>query len=205
MPIPLADLKAILEAEKADALSAMNASKLSEDRSKAMEYYLGTMTDMPAPKDRSQAVSTDVADTVEGLMPNLMEIFCSGDDVVEFQPVGAEDEEGARQETDYVNHVFMQKNPGFLTLYTFIKDALLQKNGIVKTWWDEWEEEEEETYQNLSDDAYALLLKEVEEDDSLEIIEHTEKDAEEYEEEAAPEMMPPPMPMMGGAPMGGGY
>jgi hypothetical protein len=204
MPIPLADLKAILEAEKADALSAMNASKLSEDRSKAMEYSLGVMSDMPAPKDRSQAVSTDVSDTVEGLMPNLMEIFCSGDDVVEFQPVGQEDEEAARQETDYVNHVFMQKNPGFLTLYTFIKDALLQKNGIVKTWWDEWEEEEEETYQNLSDDAYALLLKEVEDDDSLEIIEHTEKDAEEYDE-PAPEMMAPPMPMMGGAPMGGGY
>lgn len=192
MPIPLSDLKAILEAEKADALSAMNASKLSEDRAKAMEYYLGTMSDLPAPKDRSQAVSTDVSDTVEGLMPHLMEIFCSGDDVVEFQPVGQEDEEAARQETDYVNHVFMQKNPGFVTLYSFVKDALLQKNGIAKVWWDEWEEEEEETYQNLTDDAYALLMKEIEEDDTLEVIEHVERDAEEYEAAA------PPMPMMGG-------
>ena len=37
----------------------------------------------------------------------------------------------AEQETDYVNHVFMQHNPGFLVLYSFIKDALLSKVGVV--------------------------------------------------------------------------
>jgi hypothetical protein len=29
-----------------------------------------------------------------------------------------------QQETDYVNHVFMQQNPGFMFLYSFIKDQL---------------------------------------------------------------------------------
>jgi hypothetical protein len=55
------ELTAILAAERADSLSAMNASKLSDERSKAMDYYLGDMEkDMPAPSDRSRAVSTDV-------------------------------------------------------------------------------------------------------------------------------------------------
>jgi hypothetical protein len=42
------DVKALLAAEKADALSAMRASKLSEDRATAMDMYNGEITDMPA-------------------------------------------------------------------------------------------------------------------------------------------------------------
>ena len=70
------DLRALLAAEKADALSAMSASKLWQERAAALDYYLGDMSrDMPAPDGRSKAVSTNVADTIEGPMPSLMEIF----------------------------------------------------------------------------------------------------------------------------------
>src|SRR6266480_7345102 len=86
------DLKALLSAERYDALSAMAASKLSDERASALNYYMGDMSkDMPAPDGRSKAVSSDVADTIEGLMPPLMEIFASGDEVVRFAPVGPED------------------------------------------------------------------------------------------------------------------
>ena len=130
-------LKAMLASERADALAAVAASKLSKERADALDYYMGDMTqDMPAPDGRSKAVSTDVADTIEGMMPQLMDIFVSGDEVVRFEPVGPEDVQGAEQETDYVNHVFMQQNPGFLVLYSMIKDALLSKVGIVKVWWE---------------------------------------------------------------------
>src|SRR6267378_368137 len=115
------DLRALLAAEKADALSAMSSSKLSEERAAALDYYLGDMSrDMPA----------------------LVEIFTAGDEVVRFEPVGPEDVDAAEQETDYVNHVFMQQNAGFLVLYSFIKDALLSKVGVVKVWWETREEEE---------------------------------------------------------------
>ncbi|WP_229188829.1 portal protein [Bradyrhizobium brasilense] len=120
------ELKAMLASEKADALAALSAARLAEERADAMDYYLGDMRkDMPAQDGRSRAVSTDVADTIEGLMPSLMDIFAGSDEVVRFEPVGPEDEAAAQQETDYVNHVFMQQNPGFMTLYSFIKDALL--------------------------------------------------------------------------------
>jgi len=125
------DLKAMLAAEKADALAAISAARLAEERADAMDYYLGHMAkDMPAQDGRSRAVSTDVADTIEGLMPNLMDIFAGSDEVVRFEPVGPEDELAASQETDYVNHVFMQQNPGFMILYSFIKDALLSSQGL---------------------------------------------------------------------------
>jgi hypothetical protein len=165
------DLRALLAAEKADALSAMSASKLSDERARALDYYLGDMNrDMPAPQGRSKAVSTDVADTVEGLMPALMDIFCGGDEVVRFEPVGPEDVPAAEQETDYVNHVFMQDNPGFLILYSFIKDALLSKVGIVKVWWETREETERETYLDQPADAFALIVA----DPDVEIVEHNE-------------------------------
>lgn len=163
----------MLASEKADALSAMAASKLSDDRAKALDYYMGDMSaDMPSTPGRSSAVSSDVADTVDSLMPALMDIFCSSDDVVQFDPVGAEDVEAAAQETDYVNHVFMQQNPGFMVLYSFIKDALLSKVGVVKVWWEECEEEAKETYYDLTDEQFALILA----SEDAEIINHTAKD-----------------------------
>ncbi len=171
----LDDLRPMLAAQKSDALAAMSAAQLSEDRADALDYYLGNMSkDMPAQDGRSKAVSTDVADTIEGLMPNLMDIFAGSDEVVRFEPVGPEDEEAAQQETDYVNHVFMQQNPGFMVLYSFIKDALLSKVGIVKIWWEEHEEEQRETYYDLTDDQFAMLAQAVAASDGMmEIVEHT--------------------------------
>src|SRR6516165_9942469 len=167
------DLKALLSAERYDALSAMAASKLSDEHASALNYYMGNMSkDMPAPDGRSKAVSSDVADTFEGLMPPLMEIFAAGEEVVQFAPVGPEDVAAAEQETDYVNHVFMQQNNGFLVLYSFIKDALLSKVGVVKVWWECRVEVERETYLDQPDDAFALIVSAP----NVEIIEHSERE-----------------------------
>lgn len=169
------DVQTMLASEKADALAAITAAELSQERSDAMDYYLGNMEkDMPAQEGRSRAVSTDVADTIEGLMPSLMDIFAGSDEVVRFEPVGPEDEDAAQQETDYVNHVFMQQNPGFMVLYSFIKDALMSKTGIVKIWWEEREEEQRETYYDLTDDQFAMVAQAVmESDGAMKIVEHT--------------------------------
>jgi hypothetical protein len=169
-------LKAILQAERNASLGGTLASDLSSERSKAMDYYNGDMAaDMPSAEGRSSAVSSDVADTIEGLMPSLIEIFTAGDEAVKFEPVGPEDEDAAQQETDYVNHVFMQKNAGFMTLYTFIKDSLLQKNGIVKVYWDKSERETRETY--LDQDDTAFLGFQTQPD--VEVVEHTKHTAED--------------------------
>lgn len=169
------ELQALLGAERDDALAAMQSSKLSGERSDAMSYYLGDMEkDMPAQEGRSRAVSTDVADTVEGLMPSLMDIFHGSDEVVRFEPVGPEDEQAAQQETDYVNHVYLQKNDGFLVSYNFIKDCLLQKVGIVKVIPEEREKEEKETYRGQSEDQFAIIAQQVQEaKGKLTITEHS--------------------------------
>src|SRR6185437_11715289 len=119
------ELQAMLGAQKSDALAAIQAAQLSQDRAQAMMYYEGDMSqDMRTVEGRSSAVSTDVSDTVEGLMPNLMDIIAGSDEVVRFEPVGPEDEDAAQQETDYINHVLMQTNNGWRVLYDFAKDGL---------------------------------------------------------------------------------
>jgi hypothetical protein len=131
--------------------------------------------------------------------------------VVRFEPVGPEDEAAAQQETDYVNHVFMQQNPGFMILYSFIKDALLSKVGIVKVWWEEREEESRETYYDLTDDQFALLAQAVmESDGAMKIVAHSVNNAPDSPESGPGEPQAsraamPPMPVAKRAPDGNHY
>ena len=166
------ELRAILDSERSSALSAQRAGKLTIERKKSMDYYLGDMAnDMPVPDGQSSAVSSDVADTIDSLMPDLMDILCGGDQIVRFDPNSPEDVAAAEQETDYVNHVFMNQNPGFMTMYSYVKDALMQKTGIVKISWESKEEETEESYFDLDDQQFAMLVNE----EGVELLEHTEK------------------------------
>ena len=140
-------------------------------RKKSLEYYLG----MPLGNEqegRSQVISNDVMDTVESLMPSLMKIFTAGDNVFSCEGVGPEDEEMARQCSDYLNHIFYKQNNGFTALYTAFKDALIQKNGILKIYWDNSEKTEREQYTRLTDDEFNDLVA----DSEVEAKEHTEYD-----------------------------
>lgn len=152
-------LQALVKDQLSQASQAYSASEVSSDRARLMDRYLGR----PYGDERdgySKIVSRDVADTIESMMPALIKIFAGGDDVVSFEPVGKEDEENARQATDYINHVFYKQNDGFLILYTWFKDALLQKNGIAKAWWDESETRIVADYSGLSEIAAKALLTE---------------------------------------------
>jgi DNA-binding PadR family transcriptional regulator len=70
-------------------------------------------------------------------------------------------------------------------LYSFIKDALLSKVGIVKVWWEEREEESRETYYDLTEDQFALLAQAVmESDGAMKIVAHTMHTPQEALEES---------------------
>ena len=138
-------------------------------RKKSLEYYLGNPLGNEQ-EGRSQVVSNDVMDTVESLMPSLMKIFTSGDNVFACEGVGPEDEEMARQASDYLNHIFLKENNGFTALYTAFKDALIQKNGILKVYWDDSSKTEREEYTRLTDDEFTDLV----EDQEVSVTHHSE-------------------------------
>jgi len=155
-------------------------SELTQSRRKANEYYFGEAFGNEV-EGRSQVVSTDVADTIESILPPLLRIFTASDNIVRVEPVSQEDVRIAEQATDYLNHIFNKDNEGFTTLYTMFKDALLQKNGICKVYWDNSEKVERETYEKLSDDEFEMLIAE----DGVEVKEHTEYEDETFLEQKA--------------------
>jgi hypothetical protein len=165
----LQDMDIIAQIEQQESIAyGVNDSSLSDDRAEAIDYYLGQPFGNEE-EGRSQVVSYDVQDTIESALPQLLKVFVAGDKVVQFDPKGPEDQEAADQETDYINHIVMEKNEGFKVFYVWFKDALLSKNGYVKVYSEEEEEEEEYEYKGLTDAQLQMLAS----DEKTEVLEHT--------------------------------
>lgn len=154
------------------AQEAADVPSVNAEREQAIAYYNGDPFGNEVP-GRSTVVSRDVHDTIEWIKPSLLKIFASGDDICTFNPVGAEDVPAAEQETEYINHIFMQKNDGFMLLHNWFHDALLLKNAYMKAEWVEKEELETERYEGLDENQIALVSS----DPSIEI---TAADMSEY-------------------------
>lgn len=170
-PTPLSDddLKALANQELRNAVGYFGG-KLADQRRKAEIYYLGLpKLDLAPPEveGRSTFVATVVRNTILSMMPALMAKFVGGDKAVEFEAAQKGDEQKAQQCTDYLNYLFMKKNNGHAICSAWFNDALLQKNGIIKVWWDTRAEEKREEYKALSDVELAQIM----EDPEVEAIE----------------------------------
>lgn len=166
------ELKTIVAAEISQAVGVSD-TELSQDRIDGWDAYLKQPYGNEI-EGRSSVVSSDVQDTVEWIKPSLMRIFTAGESAVEFTPTGPEDEESAKQATDYCNYVWDRDNPGFLNFLTWTTDALVAKLGTVKIYWEERETWKKERYDGLDEDSYALVVA----SPDAEIVEHTERQAE---------------------------
>lgn len=160
------ELLSRVQGEISDALGYSDT--ISKQRETAMDYYYALPFGNEV-EGRSQYVDSSVMDTIEWIKPSLMRVFASGEEMVTFDPHGPEDVEAADQATDYVNHIFTKDNNGWEILYTWFTDALLQKNGIVKVWWDDYEDWNREEYNGLDEQEFNLLVMSPE----VEVMEHT--------------------------------
>ena len=167
-------LSSIVSSEITDALNHFD-SEYSQERIRAMDFYMGEPYGNEV-DGRSQVVTTELADTVETIMPNLMRVFTSNDKYVRFQARTQEDTEKAEQISDYVNYVINHDNEGYKILYNWFKDALLFRLGVVKYYWEEEEKVTEEQYFDLTEDEMALLLS----NPDIEVVEQTETVVESY-------------------------
>ena len=185
-------LKAIVEAEIDNAIGYIETETV-EQRRKAIEYYNRDPYGNEV-EGRSQIVTGEVAEAIDGALPALLRVFTQSDDVVRFEPTGPGDEEKAKQATEYSNWVFMRDNPGVTIMHNWFKDALMCKVGTVKVYWDEKEEVNTESYQNLSEEELALLLS----DEQFEIVSQEQELIGEVPVPPTPEemMMAQGQPMM---------
>lgn len=190
------ELQSIVGSALDDAVDFID-NTISPLRATSIDYYQGKPFGNEE-DGRSQVISLDVHDTIADILPSLMRIFFSSENVVEFVPFGKEDVKLAEQATDYINRIVLQQdNDGFPIFYNAFKDALLCKNGILKYYWDTTYHAEYYEYSQLSENELAVL----EADDEVEVTEvvsypdpafpqpEAVVETEEQIEEVVPELM----------------
>lgn len=163
------DLNAAIDAAEATALGGNLDGELGTHRALAIDAYLGKNLE-PAPEGRSQVVDRTVFEVIQWIMPSLTRIFAGDDNVVEFEPFGPEDEDGAEQESDYLNYLVTQRNNWFQTILTWFTDALLTKNAYCMGLVEEKKRTETITYKGQTAESMALILDE----EGIELVEANE-------------------------------
>lgn len=153
-------LKGILESEIDNSLGFIE-TETTDERRKALQYYNREPYGNEV-EGRSSIVTGEVAEVVDGALPQLLRVFTQSDEMVRFEPRGAGDEEKAKQATEYVNWVLNHDNSGVILFHNWFKDALLQKNGIVKVYWDEQTDVTKEKYENLNEEELTMLMSDPE-------------------------------------------
>ena len=185
------DLKSILQAEIDDAIGYIETETVDQ-RKQALEAYLRQPYGNEV-EGKSQIVTGEVAEAIDGALPSLVRIFTGSDNIVVFEPQGPQDEASAKQATDYCNWVFTKDNAGVAILHDWFKDALMQKNGIVKAYWQDKEDLTKERYFDLSDDELAMLMS----DESMEIVEQDTTEFPIYDPMGQPVFDPTGVQVMG--------
>ena len=144
-------------------------SEVNKERETAMGYYLREPYGNEVP-GKSNIVTGEVAEAVDGALPQLMKVFTQPTDVVEFTPTNDGDAKVAEDVTKYVNHIFNKDNDGAILLHNWFWDALVKKVGIIKAYWNEAKEPVTESYEGLELEELAVIL----EGDNIEVIEQEE-------------------------------
>ncbi len=185
------ELMSIIQAEIDDAIGFIE-SETVEQRKLALEAYLRQPYGNEV-EGKSQIVTGEVAEAIDGALPSLVRIFTGSDNIVVFEPQGPKDEASAKQATDYCNWVFNRDNEGVAILHDWFKDALLQKNGILKAYWEDKEDITKERYFDLTNDELAMLMS----DETMEIVEQDTTEFPIFDPMGQPVIDPMGMPVMG--------
>jgi hypothetical protein len=154
-PVSEEELQNIITAEIDDAQDYID-DVISPERALAGQYYKGEPFGNEE-EGRSQAMSMDVRDTVQAMMPSIMKVFFAANNVVEFAPNGPEDIDSAQQATDYVNYCLTRDNNLFNECYSTFKDALIRKNGIMKVWWNTEKDVTTHYFTGLDEATFSVL------------------------------------------------
>jgi len=157
------ELAGLLAAHEAAAVGYYTSEVADEQAEALNAYYARPYEDEQ--EGRSKVVDHTVAIVVDNAVSAILKPFVSSDDAVCFEPRGPEDEEPAKQATEYCNYVLNVDNGGFLLLHNWFKAALLEKLGIVKVWWEDSETKTRTTLKGLDAAQLEQVMAEAEQGD----------------------------------------
>lgn len=107
---------------------------------------------------RSKIVDSTVFETVEWVLPSLIDVYSPENGIPQFEGHGPEDVTAAQKMTELVQFQFWRQNEGDQILQDAIKDALLYKpGGIIKYCWETVPRIEKTRYAGLSQQEMMML------------------------------------------------
>jgi len=150
--------------------------ELSSSREEALNYLRGE-TDVPQPEPGFSSVVSRVSeDELDGYMTQLMKLFTGAGTPVAFLPSSDNDQELAKQQTDYASYIYSIKNPGYRNTYDTCRSAIGSAAVAgMKVVWSEETEVWQENYTNLGPEE----VEEFESDPAAEIVEREDVTEEE--------------------------
>ena len=173
------ELISVLNDAKADAVT-YNGEFMKDNQKFLSAYYGLKEYEFTANPEESSVVSTDIADVVEADMPSLMRVFTGSGDIISFEAntdSEAEQQE-AQDKTKYVNWVVKNQSDSFKMQYDWLKDAEIQKFGVVKYFVDESTEVEEVEFEGLDQEEIQGVIESLRSPDvkEVKILEQEEYD-----------------------------
>ena len=146
----------------------LNSSDLTRERLRSTYEYAGVPEGHLAPQGVSQIVDTSTTETIEAYTSVLTDLFLGNSKLARFVPMDSSpgSYQKAKDASMITNYAIFQQNKGWEIMQTWIKSALLWKNGLIR--WDYVEDYEYlmEEYDSIDQDKLDELLSE----DNVELI-----------------------------------
>ena len=146
----------------------LNSSDLSFERQKSTYEYAGVPIGHLAPQGVSTIVDTSTTETVEAYLAILSDLFINNQKLARFVPYsnspGAY--KAAHDASMLVNHCIFKQNNGWEILESWMKSALLWKNGLLR-----WDYVEDYDYEYIEFERIdQMQLDQILSDETIEII-----------------------------------
>ena len=146
----------------------LNSSDLTRERLRSTYEYAGVPEFHLAPQGVSTIVDTSTTEVVEAYIAILSDLFLNNGKLARFVPM--DETPGAykqsRDASMITNYAIFKQNKGWEVIQTWMKSALLWKNGIIRwDWVDDFDYKIEE-YDRIDQTRLDALLA----DDNIEIV-----------------------------------
>ncbi len=154
------ELVSVIMQAKEDA--AVYTGEFMRENEKFLSAYLGQKNfEFQASPDQSSVVSTDIFDVVEADMPSLARVFLGSGDIMSFTANTDNENEvqEAEDKTKFVNWVVRNQPESYKTQIDWLKDAEIQKCGVVKYHYDESKDIEVVEYNGVDAEEIEQIIE----------------------------------------------
>ena len=140
----------------------LNSSDMTRERQRSTYEFAGIAADHLAPQGVSSIVDTSTTETVEAYTSILSDLFLNNGKLARFVPYDNSPGsfKSAKDASMITNYAIFKQNNGWELIQTWIKSALLWKNGIIRWDYVEGYDYEFEEYEKISQGQLDILLAE---------------------------------------------